>query len=82
MELKLQGAVTVTVMKAEKLKNMEMVGKSDPYVVLFIRPLWKFKTKVVHNDLNPTWNETFTLDVEDQETQIVHFKVRISLSPK
>ncbi|CAM6114039.1 unnamed protein product [Calypogeia fissa] len=73
--LKLQGQVTVTVMKADKLKNMEMVGKSDPYVVLYVRPLFKLKTKVIDNNLNPEWNETFTLDVEDQETQALHFKV-------
>jgi Ca2+-dependent lipid-binding protein len=73
--LKLQGQVTVNVIKAEKLKNMEMVGKSDPYVVLNVRPLWKFKTKVIDNNLNPEWNEIFALNVEDQETQALHFKV-------
>ncbi|KAF2311099.1 hypothetical protein GH714_019489 [Hevea brasiliensis] len=37
LELKPQGKLTVTVVKANELKNMEMIGKSDPYVVLYIR---------------------------------------------
>ncbi|KAA3471788.1 synaptotagmin-4-like [Gossypium australe] len=69
LELKPEGKLTVTVVKANDLKNMEMIGKSDPYVVVHIRPLFKIKTKVVENNLNPIWNETFELIAEDRETQ-------------
>ncbi|XP_028062678.1 synaptotagmin-4-like isoform X4 [Camellia sinensis] len=48
---------------------MEMIGKSYPYVVVYIRPLFKVKTKVIDNDLNPIWNQTFELIAEDKETQ-------------
>lgn len=75
LELKPQGLLTVTVIKANDLKNMEMIGKSDPYVVLYIRPLFKVKTKVVDNNLNPTWNQTFELIAEDKETQSLIFEV-------
>ncbi|KAI7979902.1 Synaptotagmin-4 [Camellia lanceoleosa] len=47
------------IVKANDLKNMEMIGKSYPYVVVYIRPLFKVKTKVIDNDLNPIWNQTF-----------------------
>ncbi|KAL5191681.1 Synaptotagmin-4 [Glycine soja] len=51
LELKSQGKLALTVVKATALKNMEMIGKSDPYVVVHIRPLFKYKTKVLDKDI-------------------------------
>lgn len=65
----------MTVVKATDLKNKEMIGKSDPYVVLYIRPLFKVKTKVINNNLNPVWDQTFELIAEDKETQSLIFEV-------
>lgn len=79
LELKPVGKLTVTVVKANDLKNMELLGKSDPYVVVHIRPLFKVKTKVKDNNLNPVWNETFELIAEDKETQSLIFEVLVSL---
>uniref|UniRef100_A0A7N0UPW1 Uncharacterized protein n=1 Tax=Kalanchoe fedtschenkoi TaxID=63787 RepID=A0A7N0UPW1_KALFE len=75
LELKPQGKLNLTVVKANDLKNMEMIGKSDPYAVVYIRPLFKFKTNTVENNLNPVWNETFELIAEDQETQSLVLEV-------
>ncbi|KAK8487277.1 hypothetical protein V6N11_012782 [Hibiscus sabdariffa] len=75
LELKPEGKLTVTVVKANDLKNMEVIGKSDPYVVVHIRPLFKYKTKVVDNNLNPVWNQTFELIAEDRETQSLTVEV-------
>lgn len=75
LELKPRGKLTVTIVKANNLKNMEMIGKSDPYVVVYVRPLFKVKTTVVENNLNPTWNQTFELIAEDQETQSLVLEV-------
>jgi Ca2+-dependent lipid-binding protein len=75
LELKPQGLLTVTIVKANNLKNMEMIGKSDPYVTLHIRPLFKVKTKVVENNLNPVWDQTFELITEDKETQTLYLEV-------
>ncbi|XP_009776433.1 calcium-dependent lipid-binding protein isoform X1 [Nicotiana sylvestris] len=69
LELKPQGKLIVTVVKANGLKNHEMIGKSDPYVVVYIRPLFKVKTKTIDNNLNPVWDQTFELIAEDKETQ-------------
>ena len=54
---------------------MEMIGKSDPYVVLYVRAMFKVKTKVINNNLNPVWNETFELIADDKETQSIVFEV-------
>lgn len=75
LKLRLQGRLTVTVVRAKSLKNKEMIGKSDPYAVAYVRVLFKFKTRVIDNNLNPEWNETFEFDVEDQETQSLVVKV-------
>ncbi|KAH9732989.1 calcium-dependent lipid-binding protein [Citrus sinensis] len=75
LELKPQGKVAVTIVKANNLKNMEMIGKSDPYAVVHIKPLFKVKTNVVDNNLNPVWNQTFELIAEDKETQSLIFEV-------
>ncbi|XWS35707.1 hypothetical protein CRYUN_Cryun20dG0019600 [Craigia yunnanensis] len=75
LDLKPVGKLTVTVVKANDLKNMEMIGKSDPYVVVHIRPLFKVKTKVIDNNLNPVWNQTFDLIAEDRETQALTVEV-------
>ncbi|CAN6301544.1 unnamed protein product [Urochloa humidicola] len=69
LELKPHGKLTVTVVRAESLKNKELIGKSDPYVVMFIRPMFREKTSVIDDNLNPQWNETFELIAEDKETQ-------------
>lgn len=67
-------------MKANALKNVEMIGKSDPYVVMYIQPIFKFKTKVADDNLNPVWNQTFELIVEDKETQAHILEVLIYLT--
>eukprot|EP01018_Ginkgo_biloba_P011948 Gb_34830 [translate_table: standard] len=75
LELRPQGKLKVTVVKANSLKNMEMIGKSDPYVILYVRILFKLKTKVIDNNLNPEWNQSFDLEVEDKETQLLVLEV-------
>lgn len=76
LELKLQGKLRVTVVRCTELKNMETLGKSDPYVRLYVRVLFKSKTRVIYNNLNPEWNQVFNFDVEDTETQNLVMQVR------
>ncbi|GAA0187111.1 membrane trafficking regulatory protein [Lithospermum erythrorhizon] len=75
LELKPQGKLMVTVLKANDLKNKELIGKSDPYAVVYVRPLFKVKTKTVDNNLNPVWDQSFELIAEDKETQSLIFEV-------
>ncbi|RZC75214.1 hypothetical protein C5167_050696 [Papaver somniferum] len=69
LELEPQGKLSVTVLNANDLKNVDWIGVFDPYAVVYIRPLFKVKTKAISNNRNPVWNQTFELIVEDRETQ-------------
>ncbi|PWA87882.1 C2 domain, Synaptotagmin-like mitochondrial-lipid-binding domain protein [Artemisia annua] len=77
LELKPMGTLEVKLVQAHGLTNKDLVGKSDPFAKLYIRPLRsRTKTsKVIDNDLNPVWNEHFEFVVEDISTQ--HLTVKI-----
>ncbi|XP_048335715.1 synaptotagmin-5 [Ziziphus jujuba] len=77
LELKPVGVLEVKLVQAKGLTNKDIVGKSDPYAKLYIRPLRdRTKTsKIINNDLNPIWNEHFEFIVEDLSTQ--HLVVKI-----
>ena len=58
------GKLRVRVVNAAKLKNMERFQKSDPYCLVECGKESR-KTKAIDNNLNPTWNEDFVMDVAD-----------------
>ncbi|KAI5710196.1 hypothetical protein M8J75_006559 [Diaphorina citri] len=43
----------------------DKTGTSDPYVKFKISGRLLYKSKTVYRDLNPSWDETFTLPIED-----------------
>lgn len=64
---------------AKDLRNLETMGKSDPYVRVLLSGIEKAKTVAFQNNLNPEWDEIvyvpvhstrekLTLEVMDQET--------------
>ncbi|XP_020240880.1 synaptotagmin-5-like [Asparagus officinalis] len=77
LELKPVGILEAKLVQAKDLTNKDMIGKSDPFAVLYIRPLpdKMKKSKTINNDLNPIWNEHFEFVVEDESTQ--HLVVKI-----
>ncbi|XP_057468438.1 synaptotagmin-4-like isoform X1 [Actinidia eriantha] len=77
LELKPVGLLDVKLIEAKGLTNKDIIGKSDPYAVIFVRPLRdRMKTsKTISNELNPIWNEHFEFIVEDASTQ--HLTIRI-----
>ncbi|CAL5438995.1 unnamed protein product [Camellia sinensis] len=77
LELKPVGVLEVKLVQAKELTNKDFIGKSDPFAVLYIRPLRdRMKTsKTINNQLNPVWNEHFEFIVEDASTQNLVVKV-------
>ena len=77
----------VTVINCRNLKKADVMGKSDPYVKLSLgEGTLSRKTQTKMNTLNPEWNESHTLLVQDPETQALEIfvydweKVSLSLS--
>ncbi|KAM7268820.1 hypothetical protein ACFE04_010986 [Oxalis oulophora] len=77
LELKPVGTLEVKLVQAKDLSNKDLIGKSDPFAKLYIRPLpARMKTsRTINNDLNPIWNEHFEFIVEDKSTQHLFVKV-------
>ncbi|GFP93391.1 synaptotagmin-2, partial [Phtheirospermum japonicum] len=71
------GILNVIVLRAMKLKKKDLLGASDPYVELKLMDdkLTAKKTTVKHSNLNPEWNEEFTLVVKDPQTQVLSLQV-------
>ncbi|XP_058054608.1 multiple C2 and transmembrane domain-containing protein, partial [Anopheles bellator] len=53
------------------LVAMDKSGTSDPYVKFKVGGRLLYKSKTVHKDLNPIWDETFVVPVEDPFQPIV-----------
>lgn len=53
-----------------------ILGTSDPFVKFKMEGKTFYKSKVVYKDLNPTWNETFSLPLKDLN-QKMYIKVII-----
>ncbi|OWM80412.1 hypothetical protein CDL15_Pgr019692 [Punica granatum] len=71
------GILNVKVIRAMKLKKKDLLGASDPYVKMKLADdkLTSKKTSVKHKNLNPEWNEEFSLVVKDPSTQVGQFNV-------
>ncbi|KAK9102066.1 hypothetical protein Sjap_019320 [Stephania japonica] len=77
LELKPVGTLEVKLVQAKELSNKDIIGKSDPFAILYVRPLRdRTKTsKTINNQLNPIWNEHFDFVVEDVSTQTLTVKI-------
>ncbi|PKA59175.1 Synaptotagmin-5 [Apostasia shenzhenica] len=77
LELKPVGTLEVKLVQAKNLTNKDLIGKSDPFAKLYIRPLHDRikKSRTINNDLNPIWNEHFEFVVEDPTTQQLTVKI-------
>ncbi|KAL6523896.1 Synaptotagmin-5 [Orobanche minor] len=77
LEVKTVGILEVKLIEAKELTNKDIIGKSDPFVKICIRPLRdRTKTsKTIDNQINPIWNEHFEFEVEDVSTQNLTVKV-------
>lgn len=59
------GVLMVRVYEAKELKNMDQLGgTSDPYVAIKLGGRLLAESQVIHNNLNPYWDESFYILVQ------------------
>jgi len=76
-----QGRIMVQVVEARNLARKDLLSKSDPYCELSIIHKHSLsiltssqKTTTINNNQNPIWNQTFTLNVTNSETELLKVK--------
>ncbi|KAK9809105.1 hypothetical protein WJX72_009433 [[Myrmecia] bisecta] len=62
------GMLVVKVVSGKNLPRTDLVGKSDQYIQLAVRPGRKQSTRVTSGS-SPTWNEEFSFIVDDPKEQ-------------
>ncbi|KAI9299061.1 hypothetical protein K502DRAFT_322489 [Neoconidiobolus thromboides FSU 785] len=69
------GILQVRVIKAADLVSADKDGSSDPYVSLSLNGNKKLRTKTKKNNLNPTFDELFNIEVTDRIKSILAIEV-------
>ncbi|GBB94770.1 hypothetical protein RclHR1_02410016 [Rhizophagus clarus] len=64
-----KGNLKITVVEAKKLTDVDLFGKSDPYVKLILNEHKSQSTSIKKNDLNPKYNEDFNF-ITDGENEL------------
>lgn len=69
--------LNVKVVKCNGLKKKDLMGKADPYVKLHLGGGSNFAkvTRTMKGNLNPEWNESFKLIVNDPQSQSLELHV-------
>lgn len=75
LQLQSVGLLTVKVVQASELPRADTIGLSDPEVSLFTEVKRQVTTSVKKNTLNPEWDETFYLFVQEPMTQNLYVTV-------
>ncbi|GET00536.1 elicitor-responsive protein 1-like [Rhizophagus clarus] len=70
----------MTRVSARGLRNADEVGKSDPYVRLWVDDVDSQRTTTKVGTLDPVWNEKFTFKITRQNK--LHFKIWDSDAPE
>ena len=62
--------LSVHIIRADHLPQMDVTGKADPYVKIMVGEQQRV-TKTLKNTLSPQWDERFAVDVESSCRQVV-----------
>lgn len=66
------GSIRIHIMKAgEDLRNLESIGKVDPYIRLFLNGFQRGRTMAVPNTLAPSWDEVIYIPVQKAGQRLV-----------
>lgn len=69
------GLLKLVVHRARDVPKMDVGGKADPVMVMYTGPTHKVETSVKKNSLEPEWEETYYLTVEEPKDQNVRVEM-------
>lgn len=69
------GKLTVTVISATGLPSADSNGKSDPFAKVYLNSENVYKTKTKKKTLEPTWNESFEVEIPSRVQSNLRFKL-------
>ena len=64
------GVMRLHFQNAKNLRNVETMGKSDPYVRVLLSGIEKGRTVTFQNNLNPEWNEVIYVPVHTKRERL------------
>lgn len=67
----------VEILSASGLAIADLIGTSDPYCVIFWQGEKLFQTKPVFRNLNPQWNETFSIPLCSEDATSCTLSLRL-----
>lgn len=66
------GSIRLHIMKAgEELRNLEAIGKVDPYIRVFLNGFQRGRTMAIPSTLSPTWDEVVYIPVKKAGQRLV-----------
>jgi Ca2+-dependent lipid-binding protein len=65
------GVMRVHINNARELRNLETMGKSDPYTRILLSGLEKARTVTFQNNLNPDWDEVLYIPVHNPREKLI-----------
>ncbi|KAH0543566.1 hypothetical protein FGG08_002127 [Glutinoglossum americanum] len=65
------GVMRLHFQNARNLRNLETVGRSDPYVRVLVSGVEKAKTVTFQNNLNPDWDEVLYIPIHSAREKLV-----------
>jgi Ca2+-dependent lipid-binding protein len=69
------GKLHIDILKGRNLPAADMNGTSDTYCICNINEEQIYKTKVMHKNLNPEWQEEFTVDLSERNTSTLELSI-------
>ncbi|KAK6338720.1 hypothetical protein TWF696_009532 [Orbilia brochopaga] len=64
------GVMRIHLIRAKDLRNVEKIGKSDPYVRVLLSGVEKAKTVTFEENLNPEWDEILYIPVHSNREKV------------
>ncbi|KAF3310907.1 hypothetical protein TWF173_009145 [Orbilia oligospora] len=64
------GVLRIHLVRAKDLRNVEKLGKSDPYVRILLSGIEKAKSVTFEEDLNPQWDEILYVPVHSNREKV------------